>query len=359
MLKKAFISSIALSAIASVAHADSSVTAWGNIDAGFMTSNATAGHTTGFVEGQLTPSEFGLKGSEDLGGGMTAGFALTGGFNSGTGTAGNEIGGTLFGREAKATLSGDWGKLSAGLQYDPALIASISTEPRGLTDGLANTSYWIIATVGNTPQGFTGGIFDTNAISYTYSGNGFWIGALHSFGGVAGSTTASSGNSIGASYTNSGFTISAGYAGADNAAGNTSSEIGSFGLGYATGPFAVRFQYDEFKSGYLVGGTAGDDVKSTGIGFDWKIIPANKLNLAIYSARDDGPGLGGKTTEIALMDVYSLSKSTSVFAQIASVHVGTGAGNSAFLAGVGAYTNAVMTASGTANMLGVGIQHSF
>ena len=95
---------------AGAAQAQSSVTMYGIIDAGLMTqSNSgtpSAGRTTSFVDAQLLPSIYGFKGSEDLGGGLTAGFNLEGGFDSGNGTH-NSPGvyqTQMFAREADVSL---------------------------------------------------------------------------------------------------------------------------------------------------------------------------------------------------------------------------------------------------------------
>jgi len=395
-MKKQLIAVAVCTALCGIAQAEGGVTVYGIIDAGVMEQSkapipaagsnpATTGSVLGFVDGQILPSIYGLKGSEDLGGGLKAGFTLEGGFHSGNGGF-NSTNGGIFGREAKMTLGGDWGTFGAGLQLDPALIASIATEPRGLTDSLSNLGLWIIATVGNgvkpgaaeTGIDLQGGIFDANSISYTYSANGLWVGLLYGFGGVAGSTAANSQTSLGASYTNSGFTVSAGWVqDKANAGQNTpayytgdNSQIDFIGAGYAMGPFAGRLQYAEFKFGYVPGsaatpGTASDDVKSIGLGFDWK-AGANTLNLAYYRAKDDGMNLGGKTTEIALLDTYALSKRTSVYGQIGSLKAdaivgGTspsGPGASVFLNGV-VYTPAAANPGNTSTIIGVGMQHEF
>ncbi len=57
-------------------------------------------------------SRWGITGSEDLGNGMKVGFKLESAINTDDGSLGQ--GGRLFGREASLTLSGDFGKISAG-----------------------------------------------------------------------------------------------------------------------------------------------------------------------------------------------------------------------------------------------------
>jgi predicted porin len=132
-------------------------------------------------------------------------------------------------------------------------------------------------------------------------------------------------------------------------------------------PIAIRLQYGEFKSSLMntLGGGAGtgnndyfDDVKSWGFGIDWKPTAANKVNLAYYDAKDSGAVFGGKTTEWALLDTYSLSKRTDVYAQIVRISVDSDAGQSAILGGVYGTPN-LLANSGNTVYFGVGIQHKF
>lgn len=64
--------------------------------------------------GMATP-HFGLRGSEDLGGGMKAAFNLESSFAPDTGALGH--GGRLFGRQAWVDLSGPFGTVRLGRQY--------------------------------------------------------------------------------------------------------------------------------------------------------------------------------------------------------------------------------------------------
>jgi predicted porin len=193
---------------------------------------------------------------------------------------------------------------------------------------------------------------------------------------VAGSTAASSGESIGASYKVAGFTVSAGFAenkanlaavpasvgppavAAQPAYTGKSSQIDFIGVGYEFAPFAVRAQYQQFKSGYNNLGDNASDVKDFGIGFDWT-AGANKLNLAIYDAKDDGPNLGGKTREIALLDTYGLSKRTSIYGQIASLKSDANSGVDAGLGGIYTPVGLFNATGATTLFIGLGVQHTF
>jgi predicted porin len=377
-LKKNLLAVALFGACATSANAQTSVTLYGIIDAGFVTqnnANAAGQRATSFQDAQILPSIYGIKGKEDLGEGLVAGFNLEGGFNSGSGIH-NSPGvyqSQIFGREAKVTLGGDWGTVGAGMQVDPALIASIATEPRGLTDSFSMLEYWIGATLFNggglaaTSSGsLTGGIFDVNALTYTYTKNGLYIGLEYGFGGVAGSNSAGQTESIGASYSYSGFVISGGYA-KENTIDPTgvsggASEISDVGIGYDFGNVALRAQYGDFKASVGLYGGAGsnysNDVQSWGVGVDWKTGVANKVNVSYYDAKDKGAGFGGKTSEIALLDIYALSKRTQVYAQLVGVKVDSNAGMSALLGGIYGSNN-LSALPGSTTYFGLGVQHSF
>jgi predicted porin len=107
--------------LSGAAHAQSSVTLYGVIDEGLdFTSNA-AGHSGyAMVSGDVAGSRWGLKGSEDLGGGLKAIFQLENGFNINNGKLGQ--GGLEFGRLAFVGLSSErYGKFTVGRQYDPTV----------------------------------------------------------------------------------------------------------------------------------------------------------------------------------------------------------------------------------------------
>ncbi|MBN3761749.1 porin [Burkholderia sp. Ac-20365] len=108
-------------AVCSVAHAQSSVTLYGLIDEGLnFTSNANGHHGYQMVSGDTVGSRWGIRGSEDLGGGLSAVFRLENGFNINNGALGQ--GGAEFGRQAYVGLSSNqYGTLTMGTQYDPTV----------------------------------------------------------------------------------------------------------------------------------------------------------------------------------------------------------------------------------------------
>ena len=118
MFKKSMAALAVLSLSAGLASA-SEVTLYGIVDNGLLykhSKDETKGVTTktdsfALESGISSASRFGIKGSEDLGNGMTVSFKLENGFNADDGSFGDD---RLFNRESSLTLSGDFGKLSFG-----------------------------------------------------------------------------------------------------------------------------------------------------------------------------------------------------------------------------------------------------
>eukprot|EP01030_Chromulinospumella_sphaerica_P030463 gene30463-31001_t len=100
-------------ALAGAAHAQSNVQVYGLIDAGVESaSNATpgGGPKTSVIPGGRNTSRWGLRGTEDLGGGLKAVFQLEGGILLDSGAQD----GPLFKRQANVGLEGSCGRVVIG-----------------------------------------------------------------------------------------------------------------------------------------------------------------------------------------------------------------------------------------------------
>jgi len=133
---KKIIAAAAVLACAGTASAQSSVTLFGALDAGVSYySNASTfyNNTARPVvplpsvsrsqavqsSSNTTPSRLGFRGTEDLGGGLAAGFWLEAGLNNDTGL-GQGPGGTIaFNRRSTVSLSGPFGELRLGRDFTP------------------------------------------------------------------------------------------------------------------------------------------------------------------------------------------------------------------------------------------------
>jgi predicted porin len=158
-MKKHLIAAAVAAAIAAPAMAQN-VTLYGTIDAGLASlSNVGASNTTGksaavFTDGALSSSVWGIRGSEDLGGGLRAIFNFEGDLSTNNGT---QSGDGLFRRASNIGLAGGFGTVELGVKMNP-LIATASA--------LMTTAGNSVSTMQSAALGFSD-FFTRNAITYT------------------------------------------------------------------------------------------------------------------------------------------------------------------------------------------------
>ncbi|MBT9596263.1 MAG: porin [Vitreoscilla sp.] len=105
-------------AIAAPAFAQSSVSIYGRLNVTVESVSRNGGDRTGEINNNS--SRIGFKGTEDLGGGMKAGFQIEHGFDPSTGTAGA----AFWGRQAEVNLSGGFGTVRLGTFTSEAYYAT-------------------------------------------------------------------------------------------------------------------------------------------------------------------------------------------------------------------------------------------
>jgi predicted porin len=112
------------------AQAQTSVTLYGLISSGVVYSNSQRGangqghSAVQFASGPLQTPRWGVRGSENLGGGLSAIFTLESGYSIANGTMSQ--GGREFGRQAFVGLSStDYGTVTFGRQYDEAVTLCV------------------------------------------------------------------------------------------------------------------------------------------------------------------------------------------------------------------------------------------
>jgi predicted porin len=131
-MKKTLIA-MAVLAAAGAASAQSSVTLFGIVDANVSLGRGTLTDRNLITNSGYNTSRLGFRGTEDLGGGMSASFWLEAGFNNDDGTgvntntnnqaapaalvAGNQ--GLTFGRRSTVSLAGSFGEVRLGRDYTP------------------------------------------------------------------------------------------------------------------------------------------------------------------------------------------------------------------------------------------------
>lgn len=172
MKKSWLLLTLMFSSVAPV-YAQSSVTLYGIIDTGVeYVSHANAAGDGVFrmpaITGSL-PSRWGLRGVEDLGGGLKALFTLENGFNVRGGDIGQ--GGRLFGRQAWVGLSSNYGNLTFGRQYTMTYIALLENEIMGPA----------IYSLGSL-DAYVPSARSDNSIVYKGTFSGLTVGLTYSFG---------------------------------------------------------------------------------------------------------------------------------------------------------------------------------
>ncbi len=122
-----------LAATAFGAHAQSSVNIYGLIDMSVGSIKPAGGISqTKIDSGNMTTSYFGFRGSEDLGGGLSAVFKLEGFMLADTGASGRFPGDTLFSRTASVGFSSkDFGTLTLGRNTTPLFVSTLVFNPFG------------------------------------------------------------------------------------------------------------------------------------------------------------------------------------------------------------------------------------
>jgi predicted porin len=155
------------------------VTVYGIVDVAVeRVSNTGAGVTNWRMPSTTAsvPSRWGVRGSEDLGGGLRAVFTLESGFAPGTGALGQ--GGRAWGRQAFVGLSGAWGTATFGRQYTMTFWSMLDADVVGpLVYGLGSLDPYL-------PNARV-----DNSIGYRGTFAGFTLGATYSLGRDAANPT--------------------------------------------------------------------------------------------------------------------------------------------------------------------------
>ncbi|MGY6153550.1 porin [Paraburkholderia graminis] len=279
------------------AYAQSSVTLYGVIDNGIEYRNSAAGTVLRAVSGGLFASRYGLKGSEDIGGGLHVNFQLEQGFSGVTGAASNSA--AAFNRQAWVGLSGAFGETRFGLQntpqyifinpeLDPVAVMSIGSPMNNfnsLTVRVNNAISYFTPTVYGLSAQFMVAMRD----SATKPTNGFqfYNAALR--------------------YENGPFRIAAGYEQAANAAGTSTLKL--FNAGASVGIGAARF-YLAYHTEHQTDNSIKRDVyEASG---SYAFSPAAQFSV-MYGYAHDRTGQGNNAQQVGLTYAYSLSKRTTLY----------------------------------------------
>lgn len=281
-MKKAYIGCF-LGGFVCTAHAQSTVTLYGIVDLGVTyVNNAQTGKTGGALSGAnqfaltdgtatgASGSRWGLRGTEDLGGGLKSLFVIENGFTANNGVLAQ--GGTEFGRQAYVGIAGTPGTVTLGRQYDTLVDFLQPLAVVGQWAGYMGTHPDDVDNLANSNR-------INNAVKVTSATyHGFSAGAAYSFGGTAGSITQNQIWSLGAGYTGGALSLGAGYLNArdpnisfygntPNKGGVTADNMGALGSATSAQSNPVFAGYASAKTTEIFGVGAAYTISATTLGF--------------------------------------------------------------------------------------------
>jgi predicted porin len=141
MFAKKIVAGAALLAVAAAAQAG--VNVYGTVDMSLM--SVLGAHEDGIkrqtnvMSGAMTTSYIGFSGSEDLGGGLKAEFALETFLAADTGSQLNNNAGGFWGRASNIALSGSFGKVAIGQYDNPFFTYGLTYNPFGASMTMSPT----------------------------------------------------------------------------------------------------------------------------------------------------------------------------------------------------------------------------
>jgi predicted porin len=311
------ISALALLATcAAAANAQSNVTLFGIVDVGVRHVKNGDNSVSSVSSNGLSTSRLGVRGVEDLGDGLKAGFWLETGLNPDTGTTSDSS--RFWNRRATVSLSGRFGELRLGRDFTPTYTGFSAFDAFG-TNGVAAADKFVSR-------------FGTTADTLTRADNEVSYFLPEGLGGVYGQVSAAAGEGV------------------------SGKKYGGGRVGYAAGPLDVSLAYgqtevtpnaagdDKFESGTLGASYDLRVVKLTGyvsrmefsnqkldVANIGALVPVGQgtVRVSYIKAEFKGPGIDNdEADQIALGYVYNLSKRTALYATAARVN---NKGNAAFI----------------------------
>lgn len=299
-MKPSLIAAAALATLATLAgsaHAQSSVTIWGIVDATYRSVNSGGVHSTQLASDGLAGSRLGFRSEEDLGGGLKAGAWLEAALDPSTGGIAGS--GKFWHRRSTVSLMGNWGELRAGRDVSPPFWNLIYFDAFGAS-GIGSD----LSLLSQLGSGATTQIRTDNAIGYILPSN---------LNGISGQVMWAPGEGV------AGNQYAGGRLGYQNAALN-------LGIGYSTTRTATADRFTVFNAG------AAYDLKAVKLfaltnivkfGVKKQTVVEVGLNApmgpGVFRAayhRADASGAGTDTNDarvVAVGYVYNFSKRTAIY----------------------------------------------
>ena len=357
---------VALGLQAAAAFAQSSVTIFGTIDADIARYELNGVSRTIVGSSGGSPSLLGFRGTEELGGGLVAGFWLEAALLNDTGAGNAASGGLAFLRRSTVGLSTPYGEVRLGRENSPTFWNHLVFDPfNGVGPGSATNIGIGAGGNGAASANPLTSPFVSNTINYRY--------------GYAPNSS---------SYIGRGLYFQLMYGAAENASGTPALGRYTGGrIGYASGPANVAFAYSRSEGPPTYGAaTPTSEFTETSLGGSWDFgfaklmgrVGINETELAgseyrfwgigasvpvgtgyipvSYNTTKRNNAAGSGASQLAVGYVYPLSRRTSIYTSFARLH-NEGGDTFTFRGGNGGTSGLAGGGSGTG--YDIGIKHSF
>jgi predicted porin len=348
-VKKSLLALAALAAVGS-ASAQSTVTVFGVIDAGLASVSGNGVTRTGLSTGGANISRLGFRGTEDLGGGLSASFWLEAGLDVDTGS-GKTAGALSFNRRSTVSLSSSWGELRLGRDDSATFLNTLIFDPF-LTNGVGGTMAFTMLGIPAAATAAGGAPIQlSNTVGYFLPGDlgGFYGQVQMAFGEQA-----------------------------SNAANSKQGNYNGLRAGYRNGPWHAAF-----STGKLSGDVGANDLTASNIGlsYDFGVVkpmflwarekrstvqitamqlgataPLGQGELRASYGRYDTANSAADWSKLSVGYGYNFSKRTQVYGSIARIGNQSGASQSIGVQGLTAPGN---TLGGSSRGIEVGLRHFF
>jgi GBP family porin len=335
-MKKTLISVAVLGAMSSAAFAQSNVTIYGIVDAGIVSERGgKAGNVTKVSSGVANASRIGFRGTEDLGGGLSAIFTLETGYKTDDGTL--DATNTLFNRQAFVGLrSKEAGTLTVGRQYTPWYNALVQVgDP--FAAGLAGSAKNLFPASGINVRNSNSVVYQTPVFS-GFSGEVFY--------GFGEQSESSAGRQLSAalSYTNGPVNARLAYNNRNNDTATGLAPTVERGIG-RNSLLAVNYDFNVAKAYFMYGQNKGlnsiaypnstaytttavpasQDSRDALVGFQVPVAGKTGKVVVSYIHKDDREVANRDANQWALGYLHDISKRTTAYVSYARIDNKNGA----------------------------------
>jgi predicted porin len=295
-MNKFALSSIALLFVASAANAQSNVAVFGVIDTFTQYTNTGNGYTAAVDSSGLFGTRWGVKGSEDLGGGLKVDYILEQGFKSDTGAASDPT--RMFSRQSWVGIGNELGQVRIGRQNALMFINEGKLDAffgASMASGLNNFSTYSVRT--------------DKTVSYFSPKMGpMQFQVYYGLGSTGGGHRAPNGSYSGAvNYDARRLHLAVVHQAVRNALGTDTQRVSYAGGSYDFDALTTYVAYHKAKSALV-----GIDKDVLSLSVKYHLTPVTDISLG-YSYLQDDTVKHNNAQQIGAMVHYYLSKRTQLY----------------------------------------------